>query len=187
MLTEPELEALLEDRLGERRPGLLADLARHHLVEPQRSGTYLIPSPGLLRLALDLETAGIDLEVTAGATARLRKHLGRAATELADRLLEELGTKPANDEGVPLTEALRRLRPVAPEWVRLFSRARWSRPCAPASSRARPRRPASVAASDEAESGARSEFRVRSGPTRHAADGRVGVGAGMCGRVWQQR
>ena len=68
---------------GNRRPGLLADLGRAKIVE-RKGDVYLVTSPALLAVAMRLEAVGIDFETAASAEAILRKHLGRAVTELVD-------------------------------------------------------------------------------------------------------
>jgi len=75
-------EAELHELAGTRRAGLIADLVRLRAVE--RTGdVYLVRSPALLRVAMRLEGAGIDLETAIEAETILRKNLGRAARELA--------------------------------------------------------------------------------------------------------
>jgi DNA-binding transcriptional MerR regulator len=75
-------EAELHELAGTRRAGLIADLVRLRAVE--RTGDiYLVRSPALLRVAMRLEAAGIDLETAIGSEAILRKNLGRAARDLA--------------------------------------------------------------------------------------------------------
>jgi DNA-binding transcriptional MerR regulator len=76
-------ESELYDLAGARRPGLLADLLRAKIVE-RRGDVYLVSSPALLGLAMKLESVGIDLDTAAGASQILRKHLGRAVTDLVD-------------------------------------------------------------------------------------------------------
>ena len=117
VLTRTELET----KVGERRPGFLADLVRHDLAQSQPNGTFLVPSPRLLDLALEAEDAHVGLDVTAGATRVLQKHLERAASELSDHLVDELGGGDGPNATVSrMTEALRRLRPVTQEWVRII-------------------------------------------------------------------
>lgn len=117
VLSATELEA----KIGSRRPGFLADLVRHTLVESQPNGTYLVASPRMLELALEAEDAHVGLDITAEATRLLHKHLERAASELSEHLVEELGAIEGADTNVgQMTEALRRLRPVTQEWVRLI-------------------------------------------------------------------
>jgi len=79
-------EAELYDLVGNRRPGLLADLTRSHIVE-RRGDVYLVSSPALLGIAIKLEGVGIDLETAVQASTILRKHLGRAVNELVELFL----------------------------------------------------------------------------------------------------
>lgn len=78
-VTEAELYAMT----GSSRPGLLADLTRSEIVE-RKGDVYLVASPALLAVAMKLEGAGIDLETAQAASTILRKHLGRAVTDLVD-------------------------------------------------------------------------------------------------------
>lgn len=76
-------EAELQQLVGDRRPGLIADLVRTGAVE-RKGDVYLLGSPALLAIALDLERVGIDVETATAAQAILRKHLGRAVGELVE-------------------------------------------------------------------------------------------------------
>jgi len=76
-------EAELYEIAGTHRPGLLADLSRAHIIE-RKGEVYLLGSPALLAMAIKLESVGIDLETAASASGILRKHLGRAVTELVE-------------------------------------------------------------------------------------------------------
>jgi DNA-binding transcriptional MerR regulator len=78
-VTEAELYAIA----GSQRPGLLADLTRSSVVE-RRGDVYLVASPSLLAMAMKLESVGIDLGTASAASDILRKHLGRAVTDLVD-------------------------------------------------------------------------------------------------------
>lgn len=78
-LTEAELYELA----GTRRPGLLAELARAKVIE-RRGDVYLLTSPALLGVAMRLEAVGVDLETATGASAILKKHIGRAVGDLVD-------------------------------------------------------------------------------------------------------
>jgi DNA-binding transcriptional MerR regulator len=114
-------EAELYELAGARRPGLLGDLVRAKIVE-RRGDVYLIASPALLATAAKLEAVGIDLEMAAEASARLRKHLGRAVADLVELFVERVkeGHVDVTDSG-PLFEAL---RSAGTESVRvLFARA----------------------------------------------------------------
>jgi DNA-binding transcriptional MerR regulator len=76
-------EAELYELAGVSRPGMLADLTRAKLVE-RRGDLYLVASPALLATAMRLEAVGIDLETAAQASGMLRKHLGRAVSDLVE-------------------------------------------------------------------------------------------------------
>ena len=76
-------EAELYELAGSQRAGLIADLLRVGIAE-RRGDVYLVASPALLSVAMRLEGVGIDLDTAGGASAILRKHLGRAVTDLVD-------------------------------------------------------------------------------------------------------
>jgi DNA-binding transcriptional MerR regulator len=82
-------EAELYDIAGSRRPGLLADLTRAKIIE-RKGDVYLIASPALLAIAIKLESVGIPLETAAEASKILRKHLGRAVTDLVDMFVDRI-------------------------------------------------------------------------------------------------
>ena len=113
-------EAELYEIAGSRRPGLLADLARAHIVE-RKGDVYLLASPALLAVAIKLESVGVDLETAAQASKILRKHLGRAVSDLVDLFVGRI-----EDGQVPIANAgklFETLRSVGVESVRvLFAR-----------------------------------------------------------------
>lgn len=74
---------------GSRRPGLLADLTRAHIVE-RKGDVYLLGSPALLAIALKLENVGIDLEIAAEASKILRRQLGKAVSDLVDLFVKRI-------------------------------------------------------------------------------------------------
>lgn len=74
-------ERELSETIGERRPGMIADLVRLDLIERQKDG-FLVPSPGLLQVAMRLHAAGVDLQTAAAGLSILRKHARRAARDL---------------------------------------------------------------------------------------------------------
>jgi DNA-binding transcriptional MerR regulator len=106
----------LGDVLGMRPPGLRAQLERFHFVERQPAGSWLIQSPTLLDLALQLDEAGIDVEVTGQAAELLRRRLARAVDELIVLFVERSGSgfagQVSGDKGVSTISAL---RPIARE------------------------------------------------------------------------
>jgi DNA-binding transcriptional MerR regulator len=101
--------AELDELLGERRPGFIAELGRAGILELRADETYLIPSPGLLRAVTQLDDAGIGVDVATGASAILQRHLANAARELATYFGEHA-----------VLDALGELRAVGPETARLI-------------------------------------------------------------------
>jgi DNA-binding transcriptional MerR regulator len=80
----------LYELVGSRRPGLVADLLRHHMIE-RHGDVYLVQSPALLGIAMRLEGAGIDLGTALRAEGLVRKHVGRAASELVEMFVHGFG------------------------------------------------------------------------------------------------
>src|SRR4051812_24255182 len=88
-------EAEILEVVGEGRPGLLSSLVRTRLAQRQGE-VYLVRSPALLQVAARLQAAGVDLDLSREAADILRKHLGRAAAEVAEHFFahardEDLG------------------------------------------------------------------------------------------------
>ena len=113
--------AQLDELLGPRRPGFIAELARHGLLEAQTENAYLVHSPGLLRIAVGLDDGGVAIEVATGASEILQKHLSKAARELVGFFAERAGDGFGKDETVAgISEAFRELRGLGQESVRLI-------------------------------------------------------------------
>lgn len=111
----------LDDLLGTRRPGFIAELVRAGTLESRGEDTYLVPSPGLLQVATRLDDAGVSVEVATGASAILQRHLAKAARELASYFAEHAGDGFGHGDSVnAITEAFRELRTIGPESVRLI-------------------------------------------------------------------
>ncbi|HTU60734.1 MAG TPA: MerR family transcriptional regulator, partial [Polyangiales bacterium] len=106
---------------GNERPGLIADMTRHGLVE-RRGDVFLVDSPALLTIAMKLESAAIDLGTAREAADIVRKHAARAVADLI-----ELFMKRAKHSELAVSEraaALETLRPLGLEAVRIiFGRA----------------------------------------------------------------
>ncbi|KIG13715.1 putative MerR-family transcriptional regulator [Enhygromyxa salina] len=112
--------AQLEDLIGERRPGFIAELVRAGTLE-QHNDAYLAPSPGLLQVAARLDDAGVSVEVATGASGILQKHLAKAAKELAGFFAEHAGDGFGQGDSVTgISDAFRELRATGPESVRLI-------------------------------------------------------------------
>ncbi|MDQ1397539.1 MAG: hypothetical protein QOG64_2798 [Acidimicrobiaceae bacterium] len=112
LLTESELRA----RLGERDLAV-AELERAGLVEKRSDTTpvtFLVPSPALLDIGLEMIDAGIDLGTGAAARDLLQRRLGRLADELVAQITDRV-TMDRLAEGGPAEVAAQidRLRPIA--------------------------------------------------------------------------
>lgn len=106
----------LGDELGEQPTGLRSRLERAGFIERQPEGWWLVRSPALLDLALQLSNAGIDIEVAGRATDLLRRRLSRAVDDLIDLFVERTGSGfPGQAAGPELETALGSLRPIARE------------------------------------------------------------------------
>jgi DNA-binding transcriptional MerR regulator len=106
----------LGDELGERPAGLRSRLEQAGFLERQPEGWWLIRSPALLDLALQLADAGIDVEVTGLAADLLRRRMSRAVDDLITLFVERTGSGfPGQTAGPELDTALSSLRPIARE------------------------------------------------------------------------
>jgi len=114
-------EEELYDLAATRRPGLIADLLRVGLIE-RHDDVYLVRSPALLTIAMKLEAGGIDLRTAVQAEEVIRKHVGRAASELVAlfvRWAEDGDVAPGR-----IGKFFESLRPLGMEAVRVvFGRA----------------------------------------------------------------
>jgi DNA-binding transcriptional MerR regulator len=106
----------LADVLGTRPAGLRSKLERSHYLEREPDGSWLVRSPALLDLALQLQDAGIDVELTGQATDLLRRRFARAVDDLivlfAGRTSTGFAGWVSTDE---LATSLHALRPIAQE------------------------------------------------------------------------
>jgi DNA-binding transcriptional MerR regulator len=106
----------LADVLGERPAGLQSRLERSRYLEHQPDGSWLIRSPALLDLALQLQDAGIDVELTGQATELLRRRLARAVDDLIVLFAGRNATGFAGGGSMEeLATSLQTLRPIAQE------------------------------------------------------------------------
>ncbi len=76
--------------IGDKRPGLLADLLQNNLVDRQ-SDRYLVNSPALLTIATSLEKSGVALDVSHEAANIIRKHMQKMSNELSDLFVKRAG------------------------------------------------------------------------------------------------
>jgi len=113
LFSTEELDVLL----GDHRPGLVHDLVRLELLERQ-GDAYLAASPSLIQTLLQLEAAGIDLEVAKQAADLTRKHLARLATALGKHYIKYAGSGFGRSAAVSdLNEAFGAARPLGQDLV----------------------------------------------------------------------
>jgi DNA-binding transcriptional MerR regulator len=104
-----------------RRPGLLAELQDAGYVQTADAGTWLVPSPALLDLALQLHDAGIDVELSAQLRDLLRRRLAKVVDDAVKLLVERTGAGFAgNATAAELATAVGALRPIARETTSLI-------------------------------------------------------------------
>lgn len=126
LLAEDELAARIGDA-GVK----VEDLVRTDVVERRADTTpvtYLVPSPGMLDIALQLAGLGIDLEVAARLRALLQERLRGLATELVSRFTDEVSVAVLADSGpADLARVLQQLRPLTRRSVDLLFAAEMER------------------------------------------------------------
>lgn len=117
VVTRDELTAMIDGR----RAGLLAELQDAGYVQAADPGTWLVPSPALFGLALQLHDAGIDVELSAQLRDLLRRRLAKAVDDAVKLLVERAGAGFAgNATPAELATAVGALRPVARETTSLI-------------------------------------------------------------------
>ncbi|MDQ1521690.1 MAG: hypothetical protein QOI55_2763 [Actinomycetota bacterium] len=111
----------LASLVGGRRDGLIAELQDAGYVRPGEAGTWLVPSPALLDLALQLHDAGVDLDLSGQLRDLLRRRLSTAVDDAVKLLVERAGAGFAGSATPEeLATALGALRPVARETTSLI-------------------------------------------------------------------
>jgi DNA-binding transcriptional MerR regulator len=111
----------LTELTGDRRAGLIAELQDARYVEPAEGGAWLVPSPALLDLALQLHDAGIDIDIAGKLRDLLRRRLSKAVDDAVKLIVERIG---AGFAGTATAEevatAIGALRPIARETTSLI-------------------------------------------------------------------
>ncbi|MBT8493371.1 MAG: MerR family transcriptional regulator [Deltaproteobacteria bacterium] len=114
--SEDELYQLI----GSRRSGLLADLQRLRLADRQ-GDSFLVRSPALLRIAMELQSSGVDLDTAYGGAAIIRKYAARAARDVAKYFFKRAGEGFEHDANFDeLLEAFRAARPLGQQALQLI-------------------------------------------------------------------
>jgi hypothetical protein len=82
---------------------------------------FLVHSPALLHVAARLEGAGVDIDTAAGGAEIIRKHMARAADELAEFFLKRAREEGfgRSADGDDIAAAFQALRPMGLEAVRV--------------------------------------------------------------------
>lgn len=112
LLAEGEVVALVAGHPA----GTLAGLVSAGILERRAEtlpATYLVPSPALLAIALDLLAAGIPLEQAAAAQSILAHRLGQAAAELVAHFAGAIEADLGTDGPAAVARTLGALRPQA--------------------------------------------------------------------------
>ncbi len=111
----------LRELVGDQAPGVLAELHDAGYTRANDDGTWTVPSPGLLALALQLRGAGVDVELSGRIRDILRKRLAKAVEEtveaLVDRWKHDFGSEDGRSR---LFDTLETLRPVVGEMTVLI-------------------------------------------------------------------
>ena len=106
---------------GERRTGLLAELQDAGYVKPTDGGAWLVPSPALLDLALQLHDPGIDVELSGRLRDLLRRRLAKTVDDAVKMMVERTGAGFAGGaSAAEVATALGALRPIARETTSLI-------------------------------------------------------------------
>ncbi|MEZ5142653.1 MAG: MerR family transcriptional regulator [Acidimicrobiales bacterium] len=108
---------------GRRRPGLVGELERAGVVRRGHSlpATYVITSPELLDIVVELDAAGIDIPTALETGEILRARLGKAADELVRYFSSQTGRGFTGSADVDeLAGAVDALRPLGSRAVQLI-------------------------------------------------------------------
>jgi DNA-binding transcriptional MerR regulator len=104
-----------------RRAGLLAELQDARFLELADGGTWLVPSPALLDLALQLHDAGIDVDIAGQLRDLLRRRLSKVVEDAVKLIVERTGAGFAGTATAQeVATAIGALRPIAREGTSLI-------------------------------------------------------------------
>jgi DNA-binding transcriptional MerR regulator len=107
----------LRELIGPKRRGLLGELEDAGFIRAEgTSGVWIVPSPTLFGLALQLQDAGIDVEISGKLRDLLSERLANAVDEAVKLIVYRVGTGFAGQASPDeLATALGALRPTARE------------------------------------------------------------------------
>ena len=117
-------EAELLELLGEEaRPGLLGDLLRHGLVE-EDGASYVVRSPAMLSIALELGRAGFGIDAAIEAQLILSKHIKKASREVVQHFATQVAGRSKRPTPKQLGETVDALVPPGLRAIKiLFAKA----------------------------------------------------------------
>ena len=103
-------------REGDDRPGTIGELQAAGYLTPLPGGGWTVVSPALLHHALQLQRAGIEVDITARVRDLLRRRLAKAVDDTVKLMIERTGTGFAGRASAEeLETAVGALRPIARE------------------------------------------------------------------------
>lgn len=119
-ISHEELTTLVE-RNAPGHHGVIGELADASYVTRTDDGSWRVPSPALLDLALELRAAGIDIEISSRLRDLLRRRLAKVVDDSVRLLVDRAGAGFAGG-GSPdeLATALGALRPIARDTASLI-------------------------------------------------------------------
>ena len=101
--------------------GVTGALLDAHFIERGADGRWVVPSPALLDLTVQLQNAGIDVDIAGTIRDLLRRRLARAVDDTVKLLVERAGAGFAGSASPDeLATALGALRPIAREMSSLI-------------------------------------------------------------------
>jgi len=109
-------EAELHELTGELPPGRLAALVRHGLLE-RKGVQFLCGDVARLKVVLQLEAAGVSLDLSAAIIERARKRTGKLARELTSLFEDEAGDGFGGSDAASIQAALSGWRDHGPALV----------------------------------------------------------------------
>ena len=111
----------LRDLVGDSTPGLLAELQDSGYTRSNPDGTWTVPSPALVELALQLRRSGVEIEIAGHIRDLLRRRMAKAVEDTVAYLIGRSKADSSRDGGRGhLVSTLTTLRPVAGEMTSLI-------------------------------------------------------------------
>ncbi|MCB9597455.1 MAG: MerR family transcriptional regulator [Sandaracinaceae bacterium] len=120
VVSEEDLPELLG---ADPRPGLVGDLLRHGLIEESGAG-YLVRSPAMLSIALEIERAGFGVDSAVQSHEILAKHIRKASKEVVEHFAAQVAGRRKRPTPKQLQESVDALVPPGLRAIKiLFAKA----------------------------------------------------------------